>query len=354
MQVCYFLERARGANLRVAEDALHGAAPERAHLRVRLAVVPEPNRFRTPLRKLLCDQPADDGLINPLDAMMRSGSLPGSGTAHDSPGRARLGVEGTGVVEAIGAGVTSVRVGDPVIITAIPDAAARGSYAEHTTLPAVSLIARPARLDTVQAAAIWVGFSTAYGALVETAEMRRGDRVLITGASGSVGRAALQIADRIGAVPIGVTRDASKTATLRDAGAADVIVADGGDLASVVRERIATDGVDIVLDLVRGPGQRDLLAATRTGGVLVAAGFLDPRPAPAARDDRVRMVDYRGFDLLADPGAVRRMADFLEADVREGALLPALDEVFDLDRIVDAHRRFDEGRHAGRKIVVMT
>lgn len=127
-----------------------------------------------------------------------------------------------------------------------------------------------------------------------------------------------------------------------------------GDHGPVLQQRIAGAGVDIVLDLVRGPGQRDLLAATRTGGILVAAGFLDPRSATVAPGDRVSLVDYRGFDLLADTEAVGRMADFLEAGLRAGTLLPALDEVFDLEHIVDAHRRFDQGLHEGRKIVVMT
>lgn len=125
--------------------------------------------------------------VNPVDAMMRSGRLPTPG----SPTRSRIGVEGTGVIDAVGPGVTALQVGDPVIITAIPDAVAHGSCAEHTTLPATALLPRPAGLDVTQAAGIWVGFSTAYGALVETAGMRAGDRVLIAGASGSVGRAAL-------------------------------------------------------------------------------------------------------------------------------------------------------------------
>ncbi|MFC7788425.1 alcohol dehydrogenase catalytic domain-containing protein [Microbacterium sp. MAHUQ-60] len=288
--------------------------------------------------------------INPLDAMMRAGNGPAG--SHPAPARSRLGIEGTGVIESVGPGVTSVRVGEPVIITAIPDATVRGSHAQHTTLPVASLIHRPAQLDPTHAAAIWVGFSTAYGALVETARMRRGDRVLITGASGSVGRAALQIAERIGAEAVGVTRDGSKAGLLREAGAADVIVVGPDGLTSAIRQRDRQEGVDIVLDLVRGPGQQDLLSATRTDGTLVAAGFLDSRPTHAVPDDRVRIVDYRGFDLLADQATVRRMTAFLEDGVREGALLPALDEVFDIDHVVDAHRRFDDGLHAGRKIVV--
>ena len=144
--------------------------------------------------------------VNPLDQMMRSGASP----APVPLPHARLGVEGTGVVDALGPGVTGLEIGDPVILTAIPDASVRGSYAEYTTVPASRVIARPAGLAITEAAAIWVAYSTAYGALVEKAGMRPGDHVLITAASGAVGRAAMQIANQIGAVPIAVTRHAAK------------------------------------------------------------------------------------------------------------------------------------------------
>ncbi|MET8800487.1 alcohol dehydrogenase catalytic domain-containing protein [Nocardia sp. NPDC004568] len=144
--------------------------------------------------------------VNPLDQMMRSGGLP---AAVDLP-HARLGVEGTGVVDAVGPGTTGPEIGDPVVLTAVPDASVRGSYGEYTTVPASRVLARPAGLGVVEAAASWVAFSTAYGALVEKARMRPGDHVLVTAASGGVGRAAIQIANQIGAVPIAVTRQAAK------------------------------------------------------------------------------------------------------------------------------------------------
>src|ERR1044071_4828750 len=91
--------------------------------------------------------------VNPLDLMTRAGVLPVP-LPH-----ARLGVEGTGVVDALGPGVTGLAVGDPVILTAVPDAHARGSYAEYTTVPANRVIARPAGLDVAEAAAVWVAYS---------------------------------------------------------------------------------------------------------------------------------------------------------------------------------------------------
>jgi NADPH:quinone reductase-like Zn-dependent oxidoreductase len=286
--------------------------------------------------------------INPLDLMMRAGVSP----APVPLPHARLGVEGTGVVEALSPDVTGFQIGDPVIIAAISDPNVRGSYAEHTTLPASQVVARPAGLGATEAAALWVGYSTAYGALVEKAGMRPGDRVLITAASGSVGRAAIQIANQIGAVPIALTRHAAKKDELLAAGASVVIATDHEDIAHAVHEHTGAHGVDIVLDLVRGPGQQTLLNAAHPGATLVVAGFLDPRPTPFPAGPSLRMFSYRSFEHTLDPAVVRRMSAFLDAGVRLGALRPAVGAVFALDDIVEAHRALEHGLYEGKKIVV--
>jgi NADPH:quinone reductase-like Zn-dependent oxidoreductase len=286
--------------------------------------------------------------VNPLDQMMRAGNSP----APVPLPHARLGVEGTGVVDALAPGTTGLAIGDPVILAAVPDASVRGSYAEYTTAPASRVIARPAGLGVTEAAAIWVAFSTAYGALVEKAGLRPGDHVLITAASGAVGRAAIQIANQIGAVPIAVTRHTAKKQELLAAGAAEVIATDHDDIAPAVRHRTGGAGADLVLDLVMGPGQPDLLKAARPGGTLVAAGFLDPRPTPFPAAP-LTIFRYMGFEHTLDPVVVNRMAAFLTAGVRLGALRPAIDQVFALDDIAEAHRHLEKGHHAGKIIVTV-
>ncbi|MFF7331709.1 zinc-binding dehydrogenase [Streptomyces sp. NPDC008150] len=286
--------------------------------------------------------------VNPLDQMMRAGASP----APVPLPHARLGVEGTGVVDALGPGADGLRVDDPVVIAAIADAHVRGSYADYTTLPTDQVFPRPAGLGVTDAAAIWVAFSTAYGALVEKAGMRPGDHVLVTAASGAVGRAAIQVARQIGAVPIAVTRHAARRDELLAAGAAAVVATDRENVVEAVHRHTGGAGADIVLDLVRGPGQLELLRAGRPGGTLVAAGFLDPRPTPAPESPQLTVINYRGFEHTLDPAVVRRMAAFLNAGVRLGALRPAVDEVFALTDVVEAHRRFEKGLHGGRKIVV--
>ncbi|MFJ8967177.1 zinc-dependent alcohol dehydrogenase family protein [Lentzea sp. NPDC102401] len=286
--------------------------------------------------------------VNPLDQMMRSGALP----AVVPLPHARLGVEGTGVVDALGPETAGLEVGDPVIITAVPDASVRGSYADYTTVPVSRVITRPAGLGVEEAAAIWVTYSTAYGALVEKARMRPGDHVLITAASGGVGRAAIQIANQIGAVPIAVTRHSAKKDDLLSAGAAAVIATDHADVVEAVRRHTGGAGADIVLDVVMGPGQQDLLKAARPGGTLVAAGFLDPRPTPFPAGPPLTIFSYRSFEHTLDAVVVNRMAAFLNAGVRLGALRPAVGRVFALDDVVEAHRHLEKGLHDGKKIVV--
>ncbi|MFT4262048.1 MAG: zinc-dependent alcohol dehydrogenase family protein [Nocardioides sp.] len=286
--------------------------------------------------------------VNPLDLMMRAGASP---APVPLPG-ARLGVEATGVVDALGAGVPGPEVGSPVIITAIPDATVNGSYAEHVTVPAGRLIPRPSGLGVTEAAAIWVGFSTAYGALVEKAGMRPGDTVLVNAASGSVGRAAIQVADHLGAVPIALTRSGAAREELLGAGAAAVIVTDTDDVPAAVLDHTRGVGADIVLDLVTGPRQAELLAAVRPGATLVAAGFLDPRPAPMPFAP-VTIHRYRGFEHTLDPAVVRRMAVFLASAVRLGSLRPAVGPVLTLDDVVEAHRRAESGSARGKVVVVV-
>jgi len=280
--------------------------------------------------------------INPLDLMVRAGISPAPVAL---PG-ARLGVEGTGIVEAIGDGVSELTPGDAVIIAALPDAVVSGSYAEYVTLPASRLLLRPAALTVAEAAALWVGYSTAYGALIEGAGMRAGDRLLVNAASGSVGRAAIQLARTIGAEPIAVTRETAKRAELLAIGASAVVATDQDDLVTAVRRHTDGAGADVVLDLVTGPGQHELAAAARPGATLIAAGFLDLRPGPEGGPAFER---YMSFAHTLDPAVVRRMAAYLEAHLDE--LRPKVGDVFTMDDVAEAHRQVEQGGHAGKTVV---
>jgi NADPH2:quinone reductase len=287
--------------------------------------------------------------INRLDQMMRSGSYP-------RPFRlphARLGCEGTGVVDAVGADVHEVGLGDEVIITAVPAMDLNGTYAEYTTVPATAVIPRPAGMDPTSAAALWVSYSTAYGALLEKAAMRPGDHVVITAASSAVGLAAIQIANQIGAIPLAVTRGTSKRDALYAAGAAAVISSDHEDVVEAVRKFTHGAGAEIILDSVMGPGLTKLATAAKSNGTLLAIGWLDPRPAPMPMNAPLTIYRYMSFEHTLDPVVVRRIAAFLTAGVRTGALHATVDSQFSLDDVSAAHHRLEQGEQFGKIVVTI-
>ncbi len=162
----------------------------------------------------------------------------------------------------------------------------------------------------------------------------------------------MQIAHQIGAVPIALTRHAANWDELLAVGAAAVIATDHEDVVETVRRYTGGTGADFVLDVVMGPGRAELVKAARPGATLVAAGFLDARPTPFPAGSPLTILSYRSFEHTLDPVVVKRMAAFLNAGVRLGALRPAIDTVFAFDDIVEAHRHLEDGLHGGGKIVV--
>ena len=122
----------------------------------------------------------------------------------------RLGYEAAGVVSAVGANVHDFQVGDAVSVIPPLDIARWGTYGEVANVPAHLTVKHPQNLSFVQAAASWMQYVTAWGALVEQAKLTQGDFVLVTAASSSVGLAAFQIARSVGATAIAVTRTRAK------------------------------------------------------------------------------------------------------------------------------------------------
>lgn len=287
--------------------------------------------------------------LNRLDQMMRAGAFP-------RPFRlphARLGCEGTGTVDAVGPGVETVRVGDAVLITAVPEMDVNGTYADYTVVPATRVVPRPPGLDAVSAAALWVAYSTAYGALIEKAGLRPGDHVLITAAASAVGLAAIQVCRQVGAVPIAVTRHATKRKALESAGAVHVVATDEEDVVAATRALTHGVGVDVILDSVMGPGLAELATAARANGVLLTVGWLDPRPASMPTTAPLTIYRYMSFEHTLDDTVVPRIAAFLDAGLRSGVLSPVIDSVFGLDDIVEAHRRLERGEHTGKIVVTV-
>ncbi|WP_369172498.1 zinc-dependent alcohol dehydrogenase family protein [Streptomyces sp. R28] len=291
--------------------------------------------------------------LNRAEALFRAG------TYYYQPAlpASRLGYEASGVVEAIGEGVTELAVGDPVMTGPGIEMSAQGVYAERVVLPETAVLRRPASVDAVTGAAAWLTYTTAYGALLETAGLRPGDHVLITGASSGVGTAAIQVARRIGAIPLATTRTEAKRQRLLELGAAEVIVsgeADGGmqTVAKETRRLTGGRGVQVVFDAIGGPGFRHLGDALAEDGSLVVYGWLDPRPAEIPRAWPFTIHTYANLRLTTTPAGRRRSSAFLNAGLTDGGFRPEIAEVLEgLDAIRDAHRLMESNTHMGKIVV---
>ncbi|MGW0936298.1 zinc-dependent alcohol dehydrogenase family protein [Streptomyces sp. NPDC002666] len=288
--------------------------------------------------------------LNRAEALFRAGTYFYRPTLPAS----RNGYEAAGVVETVGAGVSEPAPGDRVMVATDAELSGHGLYAERVVVPAGQVLPRPAGVDAVNAAAAWLTYSTAYGALLEKGGLRPGDHVLVTGASSGVGTAALQVAGLIGAIPIATTRTAAKKQQLLDAGAAHVITTDDEDVVKEVQRITGGKGAEVVFDAIGGPGLATLGEAAAHDGTLIAYGWLDGRPTVLPMNWPLTVIGYNNLSLTGDPAGHRRAAHFIGSGLRSGALAPVVGATFDgLERMPDAHRLMESNSHTGKIVVTV-
>ncbi|WP_457029784.1 NADP-dependent oxidoreductase [Kitasatospora sp. P5_F3] len=270
--------------------------------------------------------------VNPTDSWHRgSGGLGGK--------LVRLGWDVSGVVEAVGLGVTTLAPGDEVFGMPRHPVAA-GTYAEYVTSPARHLLRKPAGLDHTEAAALPLVGMTAWQALVDTADVQPGQRVLIHAAAGGVGHVAVQIAKARGAYVIGTAR-AAKHDFLRGLGADELIDYTETDFET------ATDPVDVVIDTIGGEYGPRSLRLLREGGFLVSLAS----PAEAYLAEQARPLGKRAAFMAveADQTGLRELAALVDA----GQLRPVLDTVLPLELASKAHELLDSGRTSGKLVLTV-
>jgi NADPH:quinone reductase-like Zn-dependent oxidoreductase len=223
-----------------------------------------------------------------------------------------------------------------------------GSHAEYSLVPEQALSAAPANLTPEQAAAVGVPFTTAWGALVLSAELQAGETVVIIGAGGAVGQAATQIANWKCARVLGVTRGAEPVA-----GAAAVIDSLEGDLREHVFELTGGKGAEVVFDTVGGAMFQAGLRCLRRGGRQVAVSSAgEPQVSFNLVDFYHNLSRLIGFDSYRfTPHDVAAILDELRAGFEAGILTAPQVKAVPLGNGIDAYRAVASG-HAGTKIVL--
>jgi NADPH:quinone reductase-like Zn-dependent oxidoreductase len=290
--------------------------------------------------------------LNRAESMFRSGQY------LETPKLpARLGYEAAGTVAAVGPGVRGFQVGDAV--STIPSFSLNdyGLYGDLANAPAHAVTHHPASLSWVEAAAVWMQYLTAYGALIDIGKLTKGETVLIPAASSSVGLAAIQIANEVGAVPVALTRGKSKRQALLDAGAAHVIATDEQDLVKEVLGLTGGKGARVVFDPVGGPTFAKLAQATARLGIMFLYGALSPEPTPLPLFDVLgKWITIRGYVLMeitSDPARLERAKAFVNERIADGSLKPLVAKTFPLDKIVEAHRFLESNQQIGKVVVTV-
>lgn len=272
-----------------------------------------------------------------------------------------FGADGAGIVVGVGAQVTSVAVGDEVVISpslwwgddpAAPSAyyeilgsPTDGTHAEYVAVPAENVLPKPARLTWSQAAALPLAGVTAWRALVSRGRLTAGETVVVAAASSGVGSLAVRIAHGLGARVVAISSSPDKLDDAIAAGADQALLRTGPAFAEELAR--ATGGrADLALDptgALWGP----LLGALRPGGRLVTVG----RMASDTATVPVRTVFWKQVDILGSSmGSPADFAAFMD-HVAHARWLPAIDASYSLDEVADAYERLDAPDRLGKVVL---
>lgn len=286
--------------------------------------------------------------LNHADLLQMRGQYPPPRGESEVPG-----LELAGVVEEVGARVDGFEPGQRVMALV-----AGGAHATRAAVPAGQLMRLSGRLSFVEGAAIPEGGLTAWTNLVAEGGLRAGETVLVTGASGGMGRSFVQLAHELGARVIAAGRDLSRLEPLRDLGA-DALVELGDDFPERVREASDGRGADLAIDLVGGQHLARCLEALAHRGRCVLVGLLAGRRAEIPLDrvlrHRLRLVGsvLRARSRSEKAKLVADFADFALPRIEDGRLLPQVDRTFPLERAAEAYAALREGGVEGKVILEM-
>ena len=263
------------------------------------------------------------------------------------------GFEVSGRVIEVGAGVRGFSPGDRVMAFMW-----HGGFGEKAVVSASTVFPLPSSFDFVEGAAFLAGFGTAGHALADRGRLRRGEWVVVLGASGSVGSAAVQLASASGANVVAVTGSDGGERLARRLGAVAVIRRDRvTDLADAVFGATGDRWVDVVVDPVGGRVTDQMLDVLGPGGRFLVVGFAAGTIAEVPLDEvRARELELVGvyWGLLADryPETNRELISRLTAMATEGSIRPAVGRVLPLHRAREALESVRDARVTGRVVLV--
>ncbi|WP_323042858.1 NADPH:quinone oxidoreductase family protein [Gemmobacter sp.] len=319
--------------------------------------------FRTPFAMAIEDIPAPspgpgEVQIRVAAAGLNFGeTLVLNGTYQKTPPLPYVPVsEMSGVVTACGAGVTRVAPGDRVAAFSIE--LAGGGLAEVAVLPERNVHPVPAAMGLIEAAAFPMNYWTACNALGSRGQLLPGEVLVVHGATGGVGLAAVQVGRARGARVIATGHGLARLQPLLDLGADHVIDLDTADLRDSLRALTGGRGADVVFDPVGGRLFDDSMRCIAPGGRILVVGFTSGQPAVARTNVMlVKMISVIGVEarLAIETTAGRGQAEFQQMldDVAAGRLKPRVGQVYRFDQAAEGYRDILGRRHFGKSVLMV-
>ncbi|EDX79506.1 MAG: NADPH:quinone oxidoreductase family protein [Alphaproteobacteria bacterium] len=260
----------------------------------------------------------------------------------------------SGVVRACGNGVTRFRPGDAVI--AFSFSLSGGALAKFSVMPEGFVFPKPPRVGFVEAAAIPINFWTAFNALHRRGALRPSETLVVHGATGGVGLAAVQIGKAIGATVIATGGEDAKLEVVKSLGADHVLNHRTQDLREAIKGLTGGRGADVFVDPVGGDLFDLSMRAIAPGGRILVVGFTSGQWAQAKTNILlVKMISVIGVEarLAIETTGGEGLADFLEMLkwVNSGRILPFVSQVFEFEEAVEGFQAILSRSHVGKCIL---
>src|ERR1035437_2008811 len=269
----------------------------------------------------------------------------------------RLGYEVAGVVDAVGEGVDQRWIGKSVAVVPGSSMSRYGTLGEEAVVPVEFLGEYPASLTPPQAAAIWMQYLTAYGALVHVGGVKAGDFVSIPAASSRVGLAAIQIVRNAGATAIAVTRTGAKRDELLALGAHHVVASEEEDYEARVKEITGGEGVRVTFDPGAGPFLEKLAAASARGGIIFQYGWLSGLPTPfplfAALGNSLSVRGYVLMEITLNPALLKTATKYVVDRLADRRFVPKIAKTFPFADTVEAYRFLESNQQIGKVVITV-
>lgn len=281
--------------------------------------------------------------VNPVETYIRAGAYARLEKLPYTPGS-----DGAGVVETVGAGVTQFRPGDRVYLYG----SLTGTYAELALCEAAHVHPLPANVSFGAGAALGVPYATAYRALFQRGQARVGETVLIHGASGGVGQAAVQLARAAGLRVIGTAGTDAGIKFVREQGAHDAVNHRGENYLKEILDLSAGQGVDLIIEMLANVNLGNDLGLLAKFGRVVVVGSRGPVELNP-RDTMMRDADIRGMTLFNTPPAeLAGIHLALQAGLACGALRPVIGQEIPLAEAPRAHEAVMQDGKFGKILLI--